>query len=98
MSLWRQMARGLRALTHRQASDRDIADEVDAYLEQAIAELIARGLSPAEARRAAQLQFGNRTAIRNKCALMAGRTWQAHCSPICVMPLAACGTLLDSRR
>jgi hypothetical protein len=66
MSIWRQIVRGLRALTNGRASDQDIADEVDAYLEQAVAELAASGLSPAEARRIAQMALGNRTAIREQ--------------------------------
>jgi hypothetical protein len=35
MSIWRQLVRGLRALTNRRAADQDIADEVSSYLEQA---------------------------------------------------------------
>ncbi len=66
MSVWRQIARGWRALTNSKASDQDIADEVDAYLEQAVAELVSRGLSPAEACRTAQLELGHRTAIREQ--------------------------------
>jgi predicted permease len=66
MSLWRQIVFGLRALTNTKASDQDINDEVDAYLQQAVAELIDRGLSPAEARRSAQLELGHRSAIREQ--------------------------------
>ena len=54
MSLWRQLARGLRALTHRSAADREVADEVQHYLEQATAAHAARGLSPEAALRAAR--------------------------------------------
>ena len=49
MSLWRQLTRGLRVLTHRSAADQDVADEVQHYLEQATAAHVARGLSPDEA-------------------------------------------------
>ena len=35
MSLFRQLSRGLRNLANRRAADRDIAEEVDAYLQQA---------------------------------------------------------------
>ena len=35
MSIWRQLVRGLRTLTNRRATDQDIADEVQSYLEQA---------------------------------------------------------------
>ena len=58
MSLWRQFTRGLHALTHRAAADRDIADEVEHYLEQATAANLARGLPPGEAARAARLELG----------------------------------------
>ena len=66
MSLWRQLARGLRALVHRAAADRDVADEVQHYLEEAVAVHLARGLSSAQARRAAQLELGNATVVREQ--------------------------------
>lgn len=66
MSLWRQLTRGIRALTHRQAADRDVADEVQDYFEQAAAALEESGLSPEDARRAARLEFGNLTVVREQ--------------------------------
>ena len=66
MALWRQLTRGLHALTHRDAADRDVADEVEHYLEQATAEHLARGLAPAEARRAARLEIGNPASLREE--------------------------------
>ena len=66
MSLWRQLTRGVRVLTNRAAADEDLADEVSHYLDQATAALIARGLAPAEARRAARLQVGNATTVREQ--------------------------------
>ena len=66
MSLWRQLARGLRALNHRTAAERDVADEVQHYLEQARAANVARGLSPADALRAARLEVGNTTLVREQ--------------------------------
>ncbi|MGH7624533.1 MAG: permease prefix domain 1-containing protein, partial [Gemmatimonadaceae bacterium] len=63
MSLWRQLTRGLRALTHRPAADQDVADEVQHYLEQATAAHIARGLSPGEAGRAARVEIGGVTGV-----------------------------------
>lgn len=65
-SLWRQLTSGLRALTRRRATDRDIADEVDHFLEQATAELIGRGMSPAEARRTARLEMGDALLVRER--------------------------------
>jgi hypothetical protein len=66
MSIWRQLARGLRALANRQAADQDVADEVESYLEQATAALEASGISPDEARRAVRLDLGNATAVREQ--------------------------------
>jgi len=64
MSFWRQMARGLRVLTHRDAADREVADEVEHYIEEATAALISSGLTPEAARRTAQLEYGNPTQMR----------------------------------
>jgi putative ABC transport system permease protein len=66
MSLWSQLARGLRALTNRRAADRDIAEEVESYREQSTAAYVASGLSPDDARRAAQLDLGSVTAVREQ--------------------------------
>ncbi|MDQ6887033.1 MAG: ABC transporter permease [Gemmatimonadota bacterium] len=66
MSLWRQFARGLRILVNRSAADQDVADEVQHYLEQATAGHSGRGLSPDEALRAARLELGSVTAIREQ--------------------------------
>ena len=66
MSLWRQFTRGLRVLGNRKAADQEIADEVSHYLEEATAALVARGLAPDEARRAARLELGGATAVREQ--------------------------------
>ena len=66
MSLWRELARGVRGLVNRSAADRDIADEVENYLEEAAASFEARGLSPEEARRAARRELGSLTAVREQ--------------------------------
>jgi putative ABC transport system permease protein len=66
MSFWRHLQRGLRVLIRRQAADRELAEEVDYYLDQSTEELVARGLSPDEARRAARLEMGNVTIAREQ--------------------------------
>jgi putative ABC transport system permease protein len=66
MSLWRQLTRGLRVLTHRADADREVADELQHYLDLTTADHVARGLSPDAARRAAQLEVGNMTAVREQ--------------------------------
>ena len=64
MSLGTQIVRGLRALVRPAATDRDVADEVDHYLAEATAAYREQGLSDEEARRAAQLELGSRTTVR----------------------------------
>ena len=66
MSLWRELARGLRGLINRSAADRDIADEVEQYVDEAAASFEARGLSPEDARRAALRELGSVTAVREQ--------------------------------
>ena len=66
MSLWRQMSRGLRVLVRRREADVDVADEVQHYLELATAAHVRRGLSPDEALRAAHLELGNTTVVREQ--------------------------------
>ncbi len=63
MSLWRQLTRGLRVLTRREAADREVTDEVRDYLEQAAAAWQESGLTADAARRAARLECGNATVI-----------------------------------
>ena len=66
MSLWRHLTHGVHALTHRTAADRDTADEVQHYFDEATAELIDRGLSADEARRAARASLGSITAAQDE--------------------------------
>ena len=66
MSLWRQLSRGLRALVHRSAMDRDIADEVEQYIDDAAAAFEASGLAPEDARRAARRELGSVTAVHEE--------------------------------
>ncbi len=66
MSFWRQLTRGIRVLGNRRAADEAIADEVSHYLDEAAAALMAKGLSPDEARRAVRAELGNATAIREQ--------------------------------
>lgn len=66
MSIARQLARGLRALFQPRETDRDVNDEVQHYLDQATAAQAARGLAPEAAARAAKLELGNATAVREQ--------------------------------
>jgi len=66
MSIWRQLTRGLGVLANRTKADRELSDELHHYVEQAAAERVARGSSPAEARRDALLEIGNMTVARER--------------------------------
>lgn len=66
MSLWRQLVRGGRVLVNRGAADRELNDEVQHYLAEATAAHVARGMDPVAARRAAQLELGNTTVVRER--------------------------------
>ena len=66
MSLWRQVAYGLRVFTNRKAADQDVADEVQHYLQETSDALVADGLSPEDARRSAWMELGNPTVVREK--------------------------------
>jgi putative ABC transport system permease protein len=66
MSLWRQLTRGLRALTNRATADQDAADEVEHFFEETRAALEADGLSPDEARRTARLELGDTLVVREQ--------------------------------
>ena len=66
MSLWRQLARGLHGLAHQKAAGQDVDDEVQQYLEDATVAFMASGLSPEDAQRAARLQLGSVTVVREQ--------------------------------
>jgi len=57
----RQLKRGLRALVNRPATDRELRDEVQHYLEQSAAEHMRRGRSRHDATRLARIEMGNPT-------------------------------------
>jgi hypothetical protein len=66
MSLWRQITHGLHALTNQQGADREVADEVRHFYEQAEGELRERGMSPSEAHRMARLELGDADVAREE--------------------------------
>ncbi len=66
MSLLRQLTRGVRAMLHRADADRDLADEVEHFLDESAAAHAARGLSPDAARRMARIEMGNPTVARER--------------------------------
>ncbi len=59
MSLWRQLTRGFHSLTHPRNADRDVADELRNYFDEATDELIQRGVSPDDAKRSVRIALGS---------------------------------------
>src|SRR5262249_52980146 len=68
----------LRSLFSRQRVERDLDDEVRFYIEEKTAEGIARGLSPEEARRQAQLALGGVEQVKEVCRDRRGWNWLEH--------------------
>jgi putative ABC transport system permease protein len=66
MSLWRQLARGIRGLLRQSRANDDITAEIRQYLDDATAAGLASGLSIDEARRAAREELGNTTAVQEQ--------------------------------
>src|SRR6476661_5466350 len=66
MALWRQLRRGVQALTRGRAADRDVADELQHYFDEAVQEMMRNGLSPDAARRAARVSLGSMAAARDQ--------------------------------
>jgi predicted permease len=66
MSFWRQLTRGLNSICNRKAADRNTADEIAHYLEEATDANIARGLPPDEARRMARAELGSLTSVHEQ--------------------------------
>ena len=74
MSFWRQLSRGIRALTNRAHADREVTDELQHYLEMSVAAHRARGYSPENALRAARREVGNMTNVREQ---VRGAGWES---------------------
>ncbi|UWZ85903.1 ABC transporter permease [Occallatibacter riparius] len=62
------MVSRLMNLFRRSRLDREIAEELGAHIEMRIEDNIAHGMSPEQARREAQMRFGNATVMREKVA------------------------------
>ena len=72
--LHRSIVGGLRRLLRRGVADRELDDEVAHYLEMATREHMHRGLSRADAERAARVEFGS---VDNAKEVVRGGGWEA---------------------
>lgn len=66
MRFSRALRRGLRSLTHRADADQDVADEISHYMDLSAEEYARRGLAPDAAARAARVEIGNATVVREQ--------------------------------
>ncbi len=66
MSLWRQLAHGLRGLVRQAEKNQEIGEEVQHFLEEATVVWESRGLSAEDAKRAARLELGNMTVAQEQ--------------------------------
>ena len=66
MSLWRHLSRGLWVLARRDAADRQLADELQHYADEAVAALVAEGVPPDEARRRVRREIGSTLTVREQ--------------------------------
>ena len=62
-------------LLHGRRMDEELNKELRFHLDQQIADLIARGVAPDEARRQAQLAFGGSTQVAEDCREARGTRW-----------------------
>jgi predicted permease len=73
--LFSTMVARVRGLFRPGAGDADFAEEMDAHLAMAEEEKIRRGLSPEQARRAARLELGGVTQVRDAARAARGLPW-----------------------
>jgi predicted permease len=66
MSIWHRFSGGLRALLHRRQTERDMDEELRAFLDAAAERRMRRGMPEAEARRAARVEMGSMEAVKDE--------------------------------
>src|SRR5918997_1127545 len=70
-----------RNLLHKDSVDRDLAEELDTYLEMLVAAKVAEGLNPEDARRAALIELGGVDQVKERVrevrvGHLLGTVWQ----------------------
>jgi len=66
----------LQSLFRRNRNAQQLNDEIQFHLDQQIAENIAAGMSPGEARHAAMRAFGSPTVLREEAQRLCGCSWK----------------------
>jgi putative ABC transport system permease protein len=75
VSFWRQLSHGVRTLMNRSAADQDIAEEVQDYYERSVASHRAEGLSPEAAARAARMELGSVSNVKEQVRGYGWENW-----------------------
>lgn len=75
---WREILGRLRAWRHRDALDRELADDMHAHVQAIAEEFAQQGLSRRDALSAARRQMGNLTALREQSREYWGFPWIEH--------------------
>lgn len=75
MRVVRRLVGGIRSLMRRRREDEDVAAEVQHFWEESAAAHLTKGLTPAEARRAAHLELGGVTQVREQ---VRRHGWESH--------------------
>jgi predicted permease len=70
-----QLRARLRSIFRRRTVDREMRDEMQAHLDRATERLMARGMSKADARYAAQREFGNVASLQEEARDIRGARW-----------------------
>src|ERR1700761_2798394 len=66
MGIFRSINSGLRALTNRTRTEREMDEELDAFLEASAAEKRRNGLTPDDAARAARVEMGSVNSVKHR--------------------------------
>lgn len=77
MALWSRIRHGVRGLLRREELDAEIAEEVRHFLDEAEADLVESGLTPAEASRRVRLERGDPLAAREDVVQYGWESWLA---------------------
>ena len=75
MTLLHRLASVVRWMVHRDRAERDLHDELEAFVEMAAADNVRDGARPAEARRSAVLQLGGVEQVKERVRLARHGAW-----------------------
>src|SRR5580693_3028875 len=66
MAIWNRFLGGLRALVHRHETERDMDDELRAFVDASAERRMRAGMPEAEARRAARVEMGSMESVKDE--------------------------------